>query len=235
MIETGLKAFGLIAKIPGGAFFIGDDGIAYVTGGTTQLQPVSTPAVNEAIRINEATNCFYYEASGHKFCVIRFRDRPALCFDLATGLWHERAADENGAWGATSAARAFGEWRFSGFNGEIRTAAQTYQDAGAEMIRRAVSMPMGDGAARFIVRAVQIFGDAGAANIGREASVMVRFSRDGGRSWGPFRTASMGALGQYGTRAVFRNCGQARVLVAEIRVTDPAPLALWSAAEVQVA
>jgi hypothetical protein len=235
VLETGLKAFGLACKIPGGAFFVGDDGIAYVTGGTTQLQPVSGGAVNEVIRAGEATAAFYYEDTGHKFCVLRFRDRPAWVYDIVTGAWHERATGENGPWGATCAASAYGSWRFGGFNGAVRTAVRSNEDAGEPLMRRVVSLPMGDGAARFRVPVVQVFGQIGRSDLGRDAHVMIRFSRDGGMTWGTWREASMGALGEYGARAVFRNCGQARVLVAEVRVTDPADLTIWSAAEVQVA
>ena len=49
VVETGLRAFSLLAKVAGGAFFVGNDGIVYLTGGTPNLQPISTPAVNEAI------------------------------------------------------------------------------------------------------------------------------------------------------------------------------------------
>lgn len=235
VIETGLKSYPLCAKIPNGAFFIGNDGIVYMTGGGAQLQPISTPAVNEAIAEEEPTGCFHYEAKGHSFCVVRFRERPALCFDLATGVWHERADGDNGAWGATCAAQAFGSWFFAGYDGKVRKAVQTQQDAGATMFRRAVSRPIFQGRARFKVPMIEVMGQVGMSDIGRDAMVQMRLSRDGGRTWGHWREESFGNLGDYDARAVFRSNGQARTLVAEIRVTDPAVLTMWSAAEVQVA
>lgn len=235
VLETGLAGFRLVTKIPGGAFFVGDDGIAYLTGGTEDLQPISTPAVNVAIATGEPDACFYYEAYGHKFCVLRFKTRPALVFDLATGAWHERATGEDGAWGATGAAQAYGAWRVCGFAGAVRTLGPVFEDAGAPLVRRAISAPLGDGVTHFTVPMVQVMGQTGRADIGRDAAVMLRFSRDGGQTWGTWRTGVLGALGQYGARAVFRNCGRQRVLVAEVRVSDAADLTLWSAAEVQVA
>lgn len=235
VIETGLKDFGLVAKIPGGAFFVGDDGIVYLSAGAEALQAISTPAVNEAIRAGGATACFFYEDAGHKFAVLRFRDRPAWVYDLATGIWHERATGEAGAWGASCAAQSYGAWRLGGFDGAIRTAVRSNDDAGEALIRRAISAPLEVQGRQFRVPMVEVFGQSGQSSLGRAAAVMLRFSRDGGMTWGEFRTGSFGALGQYRARAVFRNCGLARVLAAEIRVTDPADLTILSAAEVQVA
>lgn len=235
VIETGLLGFRLVAKIPGGAFFVGDDGIAYVTGGAPALQPVSTPAVNEHIRGGEPTGCFYYEHAGHKFCVIGFRDRPALVYDLATGAWHERATGDGNAWGATGAARAYGAWRLSGFNGEVRTAVDVASDSGATLFRRAVSSPLEMGGERFRVLSVNVLGEVGQSNIGRDALVQMRISRDGGLTWGQWRSASLGNLGGYTRRAVFRACGMSRVFTVELRLTDPTDLTLWSAADVVAA
>ena len=204
LVETGLRGFNLLAKVPGGAFFVGADGIAYLTGGGPELQPISTPAVNEALRRGDPTHAAYYEHAGHKFCVIRFRDRPALCLDLVTGLWHERAEGENAAWGATCAASAFGAWLFGGFNGAVKTAISAQTDSGEELIRRAVSMPLVNGGGLFKVPVLEVKADMGRSNLGRDAAVMLRISRDGGGTWGNWRQASLGGLGQYGKRAVFR-------------------------------
>ena len=234
VIETGLKSFGLLSKFPGGAFFIGDDGIAYITGGS-QLQPISTPAVNSAIENCNPTSCFYYEDAGHKFCVIRFRDCAALVFDIATGAWHERATGEDGAWGATTAARAYGSWRFGGFNGYVRTATRSNNDVDAPLIRRALSRPLSRGRKPFTVPMLEILGQMGASDMGREAQVSLRVSRDAGKTFAPWRNTGLGLLGDYSARAIFRNLGYfTSVAVAEVRVTGAADLTIWSSAEVEV-
>lgn len=235
VIETGLKSANLAAKTPNGAFFIGADNIAYLTGGAAQLQPISTPAVNEVLAIETPTHCHFHEWRGHGFCVIRFSNRPAMCFDLATGVWHERAEGESGAWGATCAAQVYGGLFFGGYSGAVRKAVPTQQDAGGHLVRRAVSKPMRNGRARFKIPMIELLGRVGQSDIGRDASIMMRLSRDGGRTWGTWRTRSFGGLGDYAARAVFRSNGQARDLVLEVAITDPAVLTLWSSAEVQIA
>lgn len=227
VVETGLRAFSLLAKVAGGAFFVGNDGIVYLTGGTPNLQPISTPAVNEAIARGEPTDALYYEHRGHKFCMVRFRDRPALCFDLVTGLWHERATGEDGAFGATDSAYAFGSWHFAGFDGAVKTAAAVATDDGAPLFRRAVSVPLAMAGARFTVPEIEVY-----ATMGGAQQVQMRLSRDGGMTWGAWRSASLGATGVYGNRALFRSNGQARRLMMELRVTDAAEAVLWSSAKV---
>ena len=235
VIETGLLGFGLVTKIPNGAFFVGDDGICYITGGTQQLQAVSTPTVNQSIENGTPTDCFYYEDEGHKFCVLRFDNRPAWVYDLATGLWHERATGDSLPWGARSCARYRGKWRFAGYGGEVRTAVRNARDSGEALIRRAVSRPLEIGGDRYRVAMLEFRGRVGSADIGRDASMMVRISRDGGHNWTPTRTRSMGDLGEYYKRMVFRNFGQARVMSAEVTISDATDLRLMSRARVELA
>ena len=233
VIETGLLGFGLIAKVPGGAFFVGSDGVCYLTAGA-QLQPVSRTPVEYAIAAEAPTHCFYYEHEGHKFCVVRFRNRPAWVLDIATGMWHERASGE-GAWLATSAVRYAGAWRVGLDGGRVDTLVRAGSDADGPLVRQAVSRTLFLTGERFRVSRVELFGRIGRSDLGRPAQLMVQFSRDGGETWGFEQWRSMGDLGAYEARMVLRALGQCRSLTARLRVTDPADLSLWSAAAVEVA
>jgi hypothetical protein len=53
--------------------------------------------------------------------------------------------------------------------------------------------------------------------------VMLRWSRDGGRTWSSEQWTSAGALGAYKTRALWRRLGRARDMVFEVVVSDPVP------------
>ena len=232
-IETGLRAFGLVTKIPNGAFFVGTDGKAYLAAGS-QITPASTPAVETAIAQGQPTNCYYYEDEGHSFCVIRFFDRPAWVLDLATNLWHERAT-VTGAWRATHSAKAFGFWTVGSNGGLIERLVRNNVDGADPLIRKATSRVLYIDGARFRVPKIEFLGRVGRSSLGRDASLVMRVSRDGGLTFGPERTASMGAVGQYEARMVFRSLGQARRLVAEVTITDPVDLTLLSSAVVDVA
>lgn len=232
-IENGLLAFGLVTKIPSGAFYVSTDGKAYVASGA-QARPVSNPAVETAISQGTPTDCFYYEDEGHSFCVIRFAGRPAWVLDLATNLWHERATLA-GAWRATGSARAFGAWHVAGNGGLIERLQRNNVDGAQPLIRRAVSRTLYIEGNRFRVPMVEFLGRMGRSDLGRPASIVMRVSRDGGLTFGNERTASMGALGQYEQRAVFRSLGQARRLVVDVTLSDPADLTLLSSVNVVVA
>lgn len=232
LIETGLRAFGLVTKIPSGVFFVGTDGKAYLGSGS-QITPASTPAVETAIAQGMPTNCFYYEDEGHSFCVIRFSDRPAWVLDLATNLWHERATG-TGAWRATHCAKAYGSWTVGSNGGFVERLTRNNVDGADPLIRKATSRTLYIESNRFRVTKAEFLGRMGRSDLGRPASVVMRISRDGGLTFGSERTASMGAVGQYEQRAVFRSLGQARRLTVELTISDPADLTLLSSAMVDV-
>lgn len=56
---------------------------------------------------------------------------------------------------------------------------------------------------------------------GSDPQVMLRISRNGGKTYGNELWASFGEVGKFGTRAVFRRLGQARDWIFRFRVTDP--------------
>jgi hypothetical protein len=233
VLETGLKEFRLVTRFPGGAFFVGSDNVCYITAGL-DLRPVSRIPIEVAIKRGDATHCLYYEDEGHKFCAVRFRNRPAWVYDLSTGLWHERATGE-GAWETTHTAFAYGAWRAGGVTGSIHEMLRNNRDVTGPLVRRAVSLTLQGAGNRFRVPRVEFMGRVGRSDIGRDAKMVLRVSRDGGNTWGAERMRSMGDLGEYDKRMVFRNLGQARALVAELRISDPADLTLLSAANVEAA
>jgi hypothetical protein len=68
--------------------------------------------------------------------------------------------------------------------------------------------------------------------VGANPQLMLRWSDDGGHTWNGERTVSMGRVGQYGTRAIFRRLGMTNKLrdrVYEISGTDPVKVAIMGA------
>lgn len=71
---------------------------------------------------------------------------------------------------------------------------------------------------------------------GADPQLMLRWSDDGGHTWNGERQTSMGRIGQYGTRAIFRRLGMTTKLrdrVYEISGTDPVKVAIMGA-ELQI-
>lgn len=61
---------------------------------------------------------------------------------------------------------------------------------------------------------------------GSDPLVMLRWSNDGGHTWGNEHTAPMGAMGTYSTRVLWRRLGQGRNRVYEVSGTDPVKVAI---------
>jgi len=210
-------------------FFVSSDGKVYVALGE-EVIPVSTPAVHDALP--GATHCFAYEDNGHEFCVVRIAGRPAWVFDITTRAWHERASGD-GAWAATCAAQAYGRWVVGTDLGQIARLGGT-RDFGGPLARVARTFDF-DNAARSRVAEVVFRGKVGLSDLGRDGVALVRFTRDGGVTWGDPVPVSMGAIGQYDRRMRVGSLGRPRRIAAEIRVTDDADLRLLSSADVGIA
>lgn len=242
IISTGLKAFNLLTEFRGGMFFVGNDDIAYVTTGAG-LQPVSTPPVSRDISEKQPTHCFYYEHEGHKFCVLRFSDRPAWVYDFATQEWHERSeGSDHGPWAAIGAAQNNkDEWIIAGGDGYIATLSGLafsfgqVQDNGGPLYRRAISRTLRNDSKRFRVAEVEFYADYGRKTTDSASQLMVQFSGDRGNTWQSQRSMSLGGQGDYDQRVLFRSLGQFRHLTAQIDMTHSYEIPMFSDVRVRLA
>jgi hypothetical protein len=159
-IEVGLKAKGLVNRFTGGLFFVGSDNIVYLSDGQG-LQPISPPPVNTAIAQGNPTHCLHYEDEGHKFCVVRFSDRPAWCYDIVTGEWHERATNEEDAWDVTAIGQFNGVYYTGSNGGAFHSMLRNNVDGQKSLIRTAISKTVYNNGTRFRVPLVELTGRVG--------------------------------------------------------------------------
>jgi hypothetical protein len=240
IVTTGLKEFNLLTKIRGGLFFVGNDNIAYVTTGAG-LQPVSTPPVARSIADNIPTHCFYYEHEGHKFCVIRFTDRPAWVYDFSTQEWHERSEGANhGPWAAVDTTQDNqGEWIVVGDGGFVAQLSKTRSgliyDREGPLYRRAISRTLRNDSKRFRVPEVEFYADYGRAETDAETQLMAQFSGDRGNTWQSQRSMTLGNQGNYDHRVLFRSLGQFRHITARVDMTHKYEIPIWSDVRVRLA
>jgi hypothetical protein len=160
VIEVGLKAQGLATTFTGGVFWVGSDDIVYLSAGE-ELQPISPPAVNTAVSQGTPTTCLYYEDEGHKFCVIRFSDRPAWVYDIVTGEWHERATETDEPWDITATGLFQGKWYSGDRKGGFYQLARNNADGSKSLIRTAVSSTLYMDGQFFTAPKVEITGRVG--------------------------------------------------------------------------
>jgi hypothetical protein len=245
-IEHGCAAAGTVAKADNTVFWLGADdkgaGIVWRADGYTPLR-ISTHAVERAIgsysTISDAY-AFTYQQEGHIFYVLTFPTAGATwCYDAATQLWHERAwrdpdTGQMTRWRPSCHVYANGEHLV----GDFETGAvyaldlDAYSDDGAPILRLRRTAASENFQQRMFYSRLQIDMETGvgiADGQGSAPLLMLRYSSDGGHTWNPERTATVGAAGQYGARAAFNRLGSGRNRVWEISMTDPVKFAVFGA------
>lgn len=248
--EIGCLAPYSVAKLDNGVFWLGSDargkGIVYRATGYTG-QRVSTHAVEWQIQqysdMSDAV-AYTYQQDGHAFYVLIFPTAETTwVYDVSTGGWHERAGFTNGAF-----VRHRSNCQMS-FNNEIVVGdyengniyaldLETYADNGAiqKWLRswRALA-PGQNNLKRTAQHSLQLDCQAGVglnSGQGSDPQVMLRWSDDGGHTFGNDRWRSMGKIGQYGYRTIWRRLGMTTKLrdrVYEISGTDPVKIAITGA------
>jgi hypothetical protein len=237
-------------------FWLSQDekGSALVLMGTNyQVKNITTPAVADQLRqypsVADAIGMTYQQGA-HVFYIISFPTaNKTWVYDLSTDLWHERAyIDLNGAEGrirANCTAFAYGrnvcgDWQ----NGNLYAFDLENGTDNGQPIARRRGFPhaVKDGHLVFhsqfiaymdtgtalagVGEPTQAPDNAGVNDPALEPEVSIRWSDDGGKSWGEPITVSMGASGEYSHNISIRDLGQSRDRVYEIFWSDFAPAAL---------
>jgi hypothetical protein len=81
---------------------------------------------------------------------------------------------------------------------------------------------------KFSVREFEPLCSVGESNLGRDAELMLRWSRDGGQTWEGPQTASAGDLGDYATEVKFYALGRGEQFVPEVSCADATDLVFYS-------
>ncbi|RDD69217.1 hypothetical protein [Paracoccus versutus] len=226
--DIGLLARNMICRFEGGAFIVGSDNRAHLvsSGG---FQPVSTPPVETAIKINRPQACLTYADEGHTFCAIIFKDCPAWCYDLATGEWHERAEGVNlGPWNVAASCLLGREWAIGRNDGQISILRRSNSDGPTPLTREITSRTLRMDGVRTILREFELFPQQGFS----AGTINLHISRDGGSTWSLPKPKPIGGQGEYGRRIMWRQLGQARALAVRIRWTMPRDMCLSTQARI---
>lgn len=213
----------------------GENSVIMVTG--YQYSAISNPALSYALTqypvISDAIG-YVYDEEGHQFYVLIFPTADKTwVYDLTTAQWHERASFD-------PVASQFHRQRlnclvnFAGMriggdytNGAIYQQSRHYYSDGSYplvAVRRAPHVWDKNDRNRVIHSRLQIdfFPGSGlATGQGNLPQAMLKWSNDGGQTWGNEHWATIGAIGATTTRVIWRRLGSARDRVYEARVSDP--------------
>jgi hypothetical protein len=248
--ELGCASPHSIAKMDNQIYWLGKDargqGMVFRASGYIG-QRVSTHAIEwqmqEYANIGDAVG-YTYQQDGHSFYVLNFPTaNTTWVFDVATGAWHERASFALGQFNRHSAnsqmffnaTNAVGDYQ----NGKLyKFDLEVYADDGQpqKWLRSWRALPTGaNNLTRTIQHAMQLDCETGVGlNTGQGSNpqVMLRFSDDGGHTWSNEHWKSMGAIGEYGNRTIWRRLGatmKIRDRVYEVSGTDPVRIYIMGA------
>lgn len=234
VIEVGCAAALTLRKLGGSVYWLGMDenGSAIVFGMSGYApQRVSSQALEEllgAIDDLSGASAFVYHQEGLSYYVLNVPGfKTTWVYEVSAGIWHERAEWVDGdwtPWRATCHAFAYGTHVVGDADGNLYELSPTRNsNAGDPLVRDFIS-PHNAAPNNAMERfgSFEVICDVGQGLVnGGAASMMFRYSNDGGRTWGSWQLLGMGAIGETQARVRATMLGSARDRVWQFRVTDP--------------
>lgn len=204
------------------------------------VQTVSTPAVSDAIAKYSYTADavgYTYQEDAHSFYVLTFPTADKTWVYDATMppdlAWTQRLSydpyQQQFHRHRSSCIMNFAQMRIVGDyqNGVLyQLTRDAYSDAGWPLLarRRAPHIWSAEDRRRVFMASLQADFAPGVGNqtgIGVNPTASLKISRDGGQTYGNPNKASLGAVGQFTNRAIWRRLGFGRDNVVELDVIDP--------------
>lgn len=244
MIQTGCVAKHSIARFSAGQ----ESGLAWLalsergenvvikTSGFATIT-ISTPAISSEIskypKIDDAF-AYVYTEGGHEFYVLTFPTADKTwVFDFATEMWHRRASYDpyagqfhrhrSNCFTNFQNQRLVGDYQ----NGSVyQMTRSAYTDAGWPLVsqRRTPHIWDGGGRNRVFMASLQLDFAPGVGmqtGLGADPQVILKTSRDGGTTYGSEFLRSLGKVGNYLNRVIWRKLSFSRDAVIEVTVIDP--------------
>jgi hypothetical protein len=236
-MQRGCAAKRSVAGEDNTLFWLGDDRIVYRADGYTP-KGISTRAIETAIQgyttVSDAES-FIYTQNGHKFYVLTFpTELVTWVFDIYAEKWHQRQSFEEGRWRATGHTFIYSKNLVGDFEtGKIyELDLDTYTDNGTLIQRVNVLPVVFDNDKRIIFSNLKVDFDSGVGlntGQGSDPQCMMSYSDDGGMTFGNEHWRTIGAIGVYKARSVWRRLGISRQRVFKLVVTDPVRVVITAA------
>lgn len=186
---------------------------------------ISGPGLEARIEASSSVKLWAFQLEGTEFLALTL-DNETQVYSYRSKLWSQFESAEADNWIAQSfAGGVFG----SAIDGRTFTWGANWEDAGTTLERRFRAGAPFD-AAGLILSDVQLRTNPGnttyTTGTYANPTVELRSSRDGGRTWGNWRSASLGEQGKYRKRVQWKACGMASRpgIFLEFRLSDPVDL-----------
>ena len=243
-MQHGLAAANSIARFSESFMFVAKDSRGQITIGMPQgyqFQRLSTHAVENSLVGNIVSDAiaYTYRIEGHEFYVVTFPSADLTwVYDLTSSMWHKWLSVDNSNvyhrhWSNCYAffnnMNLVGDYQ----NGKIYSLDQSvYTDNGTKIrrLRRAPHLVTDLQRQYFDELQIQFQPGVGiSTGQGNDPQAMLRWSNDGGSTWSNEHWTSIGKIGRYKNRAIWRRLGFSRDRIFEVVVSDPVKAVIVSA------
>lgn len=238
-LEYGVVAPGAMIGAGGAVLWLGRDSDGatqvYKSQGYQAVQ-ISTPAIERMIAAQpspETAEAFVYSQGGHTHYQLSFSGLT-LIYDMTTSSWRERASYGLDRW-RVQCHCVVGTTHYVGdySTGSIYTLEpDTYAENSVAIQRTMIAPPLSNDPGHIIVHELYLDMETGvglASGQGSAPIMLMSWSDDDGRTWSNDREMSMGALGNYRTRAKATRLGRSLNRSFRFRVSDPVKVAITGA------
>jgi len=202
---------------------------------------ISTHAVENSLTNQTVSDAvaWTYQLEGHEVYVISFPSiQLTWCYDVASQMWHKWLYTNN--LGQYERARGNCCAQFQGLvlvgdysNGKLyKLDKDNYTDDGQQVrrLRRAPHLVADFQRQYFDELQIQFQPGVGlSTGQGDNPQAMLKWSDDGGSTWSNEHWVTIGAIGRYANRAIWRRLGWARDRVFEVAISDPVKAVIVSA------
>lgn len=247
-IEVGTLAPASVVKVDGILLWVSKsefgEGMVVINNGYS-WQRVSTHAIEQLLNTSpsiEDSIAYGYQKEGHSFYCLNVPGLDTtLVYDLATRMWHERAVLNAGVLTQEPFNR-FVSFRSAGirFRPGSATLFSTENDiptVDGESVPRIRSAPSLRKEMRLLQHnSFQLDIQTGVGLAGSDPSspavapvAELRWSNDSGQTWTDPIEASIGRVGEYEQRAIWRRLGTGRDRVYEVRIVAPVLVSILGA------
>jgi hypothetical protein len=236
VLEKGTINATTVAQTVMGIIWVGDDKVVYMAQSTSP-QRISDYAIEDILdsittaEFNNAST-WTYEQAGHTFYVLRVASYTFV-YDLTTGLWAERESYDGKPWKVGMGEKVFDAIVVGEYEGNklYTLDFNTFVEDNYPIKRTIIAPLVHAEGSTLSMSSLELECETGVGNLtgeGNDPQVMLKFSDDGGRTFGNEHWRSLGKLGQYLTRVVWRRLGIFRQRVIQITMSEPVKFVVYS-------
>lgn len=204
-IERGIIDRNSLIKIDNSVHFVGDDRVVYRLNGYDPTR-ISTHAIETQISSASWFRAWTSTILGHKFYVLN-TDLGCWVYDMATGAWHERKSLGRLNYRCGSSANCYGSDLYGDiYTGKIYRPDVYVDTEDGDEIPLEIQLPsFQTNRSRSTLYSFEVQIQAGVGNEDSpDPQIVLQYSRDGGNTYSPEMWRTMGRVGRYLTRCIWR-------------------------------